>query len=319
MKVFKWKHILLIVCVVLLIAALFLLVAFKSSMEDVQRWSLFSTMFFGLASICLSFLALAISVNTYIISSRQKREKLENEANSFIVSHEDELAYIPLCLIASAYKRQGKCLRQIYLDFNRLSNELQKEVLKQLNYDCELISSTDWIDNGLEKVKKYISDNELGRDLLYDDSKYFKRAYNYRNHKYDLCKEYSHLFRSDLLGKPNYIQRGLNVTDDGISFDEYLNRYLRAREEKSPIAAVVAKPIDALASAIRFNDCDEETVCFWMMVMVDSCAEQLIDRLSKQQQIKRLPVCEGSLETYEDRFFVGLSTLYDLCKFKDKK
>lgn len=319
MKVFKWWHILTIVFGVLLIAALFLLVAFKSSIEDVQRWSLFSSMFFGLASICLSFVALAVSVNAYIISSRQKREKLENEANSFIVNHEDELAYIPLCLIASAYKRQGKCLRQIYLDFNRLSNELQKEVLKQLNYDCELISSTDWIDNGLEKVKKYISDNELGRDLLYEDSKYFKRTYNYRENKYELAREFAHMFRSDIFGKPNYVRRGIFVDDGGISFDEYLDRYLRARDEKNPIAAVAPKPVDALASAIRFNDCDEETVCFWMMVMVDSCAEQLIDRLSKRQQIKRLPVCEGSLETYEDRFFVALSTLYDLNKFEDKK
>ena len=319
MKIFKWWHVLLIVGGVIIVATLFLVVAFSSSLENVQRWSLFSTMFFGLASACLSLVALGISITTFAINNRQKREKLENEAKLFIVNHEEELSYIPLCLIASAYRRHGKCLRPIYTEFNKLSNEQQAEVLKQLNYDCKLIISTDWVDDSLEKVKRFIADNNLGRDLLYDDAKYYKRAYDHREQKYELKDEYVHIFRSDLFGKPNYVVRGFYVGDDGLSFDDFMHRFLRAKENDDPVSAMVQKPIDYLASLIRFNDCEEHIACFWMMVVVDCCAELLIAKLSKEQKIERLPACEGNIETYEDRFFMSLATLYDLSKFENKK
>ena len=124
MKIFKWWHKLLIVFLVLIIASLFLVVAFYSKNEDVQRWSLFSSLFIGVTTLMLSFVALSISVQTFIKTNKQEREILENKAKQFIIDHDKEIEYMPLCIIANLYDKHRKYGRNIYTDFNKLAPSL---------------------------------------------------------------------------------------------------------------------------------------------------------------------------------------------------
>lgn len=316
MKIFKWWHKLIFIGAALTVAALFLIVAFLSSIEDVQRWSLFSTMFFGLASVCLSLVALFISMQTFVKTNKQEQEKLENEANVFIVENSDEIQYIPLCIIASAFNRQGRYERKIYSNFNKLNNNLQKEVLNQLHYECGLVNNTDWIDHGLEQIRSFIKEYDLGKDLLYDNAKYYKRTYEYKNNEYDSKIEYTHAFRSDIFGTPKYEIRKDKVIDKGISFFEYLRYYLIAKVNENIATAIAPKPIDYLAEIIDFENIDEDTLCIWMMCLVDSCVALIKEKYKGERCFVSFPISEGNIETYEDRFLLSLSRLYGLSIIK---
>lgn len=319
MKIFKWYHILIFLLTIFAIAGLFFFLSFNIKADDIPRWSLFAALFFGLGSLSFSFVALWISIQTFVKTNKKEQEKLESEANAFIVEHSDEIQYLPLCLISSCFNRQGKYQRKIYTEFNLLNNNQQKEVLRQRNYDIDLIKDTKWVDKSLKRIKNFINEFELGRDLLYDNAKYYRRTFLYKEKQYDLNVEFAHLFRSDILGMPKYEIRNNGVYDKGISFFDYLRYYLVAKNSNDPRALVVPKPIDLLAETIDFGNIDESDLCLWMMCLVDSCAELMIEKLKEKQEIEDFPCCDGGIETYEDRFLQSLSILYELSKYKDEK
>ncbi len=311
MKIFKRWHIFIIVFSILIIAALFLLVAFANSIENVQRWSLFSTMFFGLASASLSLIALFISIHTFVMSNKQQKERLENEAKNFIVNYSADINFIPLCIVASLYNRHHTYNRSIYKAFNELNNEQQTEVLRQLNYVIKEERKSDWIDNGLEKIRKFINDYDLGPDLLYDNAKYFHKIINYSSNKYNLKLENVPLISSYCLGLPKYeIRSDKEPVDKGLCFDEYVRRYLYAFINNDIRIKLSPKPIDVLREGIDFGSCEESFACFWVVVIVDCFAKLLIEKNNNKNYE---PLCfEGKIETYEDRFLLSLLTLYNL-------
>lgn len=65
--------------------------------------------------------------------SDDKRYKadIEYQARKFIINHGDnDILYLPYCVIASGVNRHHKHIRQIYNDFDALPNDVQKEVLR---------------------------------------------------------------------------------------------------------------------------------------------------------------------------------------------
>ena len=66
------------------------------------------------------------------ITKKEKNERIGNEAKNFIIDHEKEIDYIPLCLIARAFNNHHKYLREIYNDFNKLNKEIYSTLEKVL-------------------------------------------------------------------------------------------------------------------------------------------------------------------------------------------
>ena len=73
------------------------------------------------------------------VENKRYRADIEYQARKFIIDHGDnDILYLPYCIIASGVNRHHKHLRQIYNDFDALPNDVQKEVLKQAGYDYQI-------------------------------------------------------------------------------------------------------------------------------------------------------------------------------------
>ena len=145
---------------------------------------------------------IAISVVLNYLNNKHRKEevKLKNEqlAMAFIIDNNDIYDYIPLCIMASVLNRHKKHHRLLYNDFNKLSNEVQKEVLKQCNYEIDLIKETEWVSKSINYVNKFLNDNNLGNDsnnYLYDDGKYLHYAIRYFSEKEYDDKRYNKKYR----------------------------------------------------------------------------------------------------------------------------
>ena len=288
--------------------------AFLLKQESIPRVSLWADMVFGTGSIITSSVAIGISVLTLRREESLRKQMIEESANKFISENNDELLYVPLCLIANAYDNHHKYERNIYNSFNTLNKDVQKEVLKQLNYDFDLIGGNGWIDKGINKIKAFIKTNDLGRDLLYDNAKYFHRAIQYCDMLYDGSVEYMHIL-PDLFGW-NYKPRGRKKSAEKISFDSYLISYLEAKENNTSAYKKYKnkRPIDTLASVIDFGEVEEYILCSWMMEMVISIAITMIAKQTdkKDDDMFKLSSGDARIETFEDRYLDVLMELYNL-------
>ena len=57
------------------------------------------------------------------IEEKHRQEKLAEEANNFLIDHEDERDYLPWCTIATNQHQHERHNRKIYTDFCRCSVE----------------------------------------------------------------------------------------------------------------------------------------------------------------------------------------------------
>ena len=105
----------------------------------------------------------------------QKRHEAElaNLADRFLIDNEAEIEYLPWCLLASSLHRHEKHTRKIYTSFCRCSNELQNKILEVANYDFHTIPDDSWVNRAFEALNVDIQNHELGRNILYDNAKYF--------------------------------------------------------------------------------------------------------------------------------------------------
>jgi len=266
-----------------------------------------------IATVTISFLI-------YYLEKARERKKIteiNNEiAKNFIIDHDSEIAFIPLCLVASCKNRHRKHYRNIYNDFNKLSNDVQKEVLKQLNYDCDIILDNEWVNEGIRIISKFISDNKLSNvgDFLYDEAKYFHSAFEYYAEE-----EYSH--------NDTYLQNykdefGLGkflCSTDGskkgfLSFRNYFQAYMDKVTIQKDFEAI--PPIAYLINVEDFYSCDKKNLCYWIMEMLSVISAYIINTTNKKWIL-----CKGdaSPETFEDRYYDVLINLFNLSKSKKSK
>ena len=312
MKMFKWWHKLIMVLAVATIAALFLVVAFKTKDEDVQRWSLFSSMFFGLATICLSLIALAISIDTYRKTNMHEYEKLQNKANEFIIENNDEIDYIPLCIIANIYDRHRKYKRNIYTSFNKLSNEVQVEVLKQLNYRL-IDTNNNWLKNSLNRIKNFINEYDFGDPAVID---YYERSLNYSDINYGINDADINIISSKYLGMPSLRFEKGECYDNGITFKHYCALYLSAKIQNDVMIKLVPKPLDELIERAQLNKSEERSICFWSIYVVDVISNLIKENPKMKIKNDLFPKIHAEIVTYEDRFLYSLSGLFDLNQYE---
>ena len=313
--IFTTKQKVILWAAISVIALLFGILAFCIDEDYISRFSLWASLLFGTGSLMVSVLALTISIVSFRKTEAARIQRNEEKANQFIQDNNDEILYLPLCLIANSFDNHHKYKRNIYNEFNLLNREIQKEVLKQMQYDdYEIIIGKGWINKGIGLVKKFIKDNNLGRDLLYDNAKYFHRAMRYSDLPYDGKVEFEHIM-PDLFGW-NYKPKGKKRSAENISFDSYLESYLEAKEKDSSAFRKHKnmRPIDVLASIIDFGEGEESFVCSWMMEVVATVAIRMSVKQIEKNDNNALQLTSGDavIETFEDRYLDVLMELYNL-------
>ena len=117
-------------------------------------------------------------------SHEKEREQMEVEAQKkavaeaarvFLIDNEDEIEYLPLSAIAKSLNLKRKHHRVITTKFLRCSEEVQKEILKQANFQPIEVSK-EQVSAALKRLKDDIKACGFRQDTLYDGAKYFYRA-----------------------------------------------------------------------------------------------------------------------------------------------
>ncbi len=259
--------------------------------------------------------------------SDNKRYKadVEYQARKFIINHGDnDILYLPYCVIASGVNRHHKHIRQIYNDFDALPNDVQKEVLKQAGYDYQLIESSDWIGEGIKEIEDFAEKYNFGDTFLYDGAKYFHRAFT--KHSSALTSDYHELepLFDDKLGwnSPETIKI---AQTNKLSFSLYLESFYRAfvLNDETLTKKDAIKPLDYLAAIKDFPNCDEEKLCFWIMESVCELAA-LVLRTRHGGYLNEVfikgEISRGDAlpETFEDKYYEVSMYLYTLYLDKEQ-
>ena len=284
-----------------------------------------TTLIISILSLLASFLiSFAIFYMGKKSDNKRYKADIEYQARKFIIDHGDnDILYLPYCVIASGVNRKHKHIRKIYNDFDALPNDVQKEVLKQAGYDYQLIESSDWIDEGIKEVNGFAQKYDLGNTFLNDDAKYFYRAFS--DHSPALTSNYHELepLFEDKLGWNNR-ETIKTVQTNKLSFTLYLESYYRAfvLNDETFTKKDIIKPLDYLVAIKDFPNCNEEQLCFWIMESVCKLSTLVLRTryggfLSGVYINGEISRGDALPETFEDKYYETLMYLYTL--YLDKK
>ena len=279
-----------------------------------------------IASLVISFFSLLATISIAAIGDRIRRNnnrlQIEQIACTFIIDHDDEdqISFLPLCLIANAVNRHHKHVRPIYNDFDALPKSVQIEVLRQCDYDFDLIVGNDWINEGLDIIEDFANRFDLGDPFLYDGAKHFREAFK------SYASSSLRLYNSSVLMFDDYLDWGNDLTkslvgSDKISFSSYLESYYRTfvlGENKScHDRSKCPKPLNYLKDIIDFYNCDSEKLAFWMMEIVLELSFLVIRTrhggfMNNAHIEAYIGRGNATPETFEDRYYECLANLYKI-------
>lgn len=266
---------------------------------------------------------IAISVVLYCLNNKHRKEEeiLKNKqlAKAFIIDNNDISDYVPLCIVASALNRHKKHHRALFNEFNKLSDEVQKEVIKQCNYEIDLIKETEWVSKSINYVNKFLNDNNLGNasnNYLYDDGKYLHYAIRYFSEKEYDDKIYNKKYRNPFPSKKVGFE-GNNAVEYLIDFDTYCDDYMfyvirSTRKDfiiykSEKIAPRPIKYLEAVENLLSANTTNED-VCYWVLDFVNFFSIYIIKGYPSEYK------SDARIETYEDKYYEVMLSLYLLYK-----
>lgn len=277
----------------------------------------------GFISLVLSFISLVVStILTIIIFKYQKRqdknlselEKVINhkeileKAKLFMIDNADEMTYLPFCIFAANLHPLKKHRRKIYTEFCRCSSEVQKEILLLNNIEIDL-SGNNWLDKAISYLSDNIKKHGLGRNILYDNGKYFHRSIDiYRDYEWQHNNS-EYVF--PIIGRD--IGLRLNQSLNLIGYvDEYMHfKYSEYRPHI--INPNPTPPIDLVWDMMNLEAISEHEVCAWTMEIIYSIAQIISSsRYTADQKLDILiPETDADIETFEDKYYQTVQTLYN--------
>lgn len=245
-------------------------------------------------------------------SHEKEREQMEVKAQEkaiaeaarvFLIDNEDEIEYLPLSAIAKTLKLKRKHHRAITTKFLRCSEEVQKEILKQANFQLIEVSK-EQVSAALKRLKDDIKACGFGRDILYDGVKYFHRAMErYSDEKIETVNPYifedirrTHFYQGDSL-------QLLKDTSYNGTLYGYMYDYLHSAD-LGKSKWLLKPPIDMVWSQCDLAGCPEEIMTFWTMRIVIDCCRVFAE--SEEDFI----FDEDLLETQEDMYYYAVMALY---------
>lgn len=246
-------------------------------------------------------------------SHEKEREQMEVEARKkavvetarvFLIDNEDEIEYLPLSVIAKSLNLKRKHHRAITTKFLRCSEEVQKEILKQVNFQPIEVSK-EQVSTVLKLLRDDIKTYCFGRDVLYDGAKYFHRAMErYSDKEIETVNPYifedikrTHFYQGDSL-------KLLKDTSYNGTLYGYMYDYIHSAD-LGKSKWLLQPPIDMVLSQCDLAGCPEEIMTFWMMrIVIDYCrvfAESEEDFIFD----------EDLIETQEDMYYYAVMVLYN--------
>lgn len=262
---------------------------------------------------------IAVSFLIYWLQSRHEKEiqklqcekeriALQEKARLFLIDNQEERDYLPWCIIAANLYPLEKHTRKIYSEYCRCSEELQNEILNQAGYKIKQFTGKYWLQGCIDKLQQDIEKYNLGRDYLYDGAKYFHRSYDrYRELEWNGTPN---IFEP--INKENRLMMILNVAQ--ISIGEYIDEYFYYFVDKkmdfdkeTPIP-----PIDYVWEYQSLAHTREETVCMWMMELVENIATIINNKFGEDVDCQFfLEYTDAQAETYEDKYYETVQALYN--------
>ena len=242
-------------------------------------------------------------------SHEKEREQMEVEAKKkavaeaarvFLIDNEDEIEYLPLSAIAKSLNLKRKHHRAITTRFLRCSEEVQKEILKQANFQPIEVSK-EQVSVALKLLKDDIKTYCFGRDVLYDGAKYFHRAMErYSGEKIETVNPYifedfvnTRLYEDDT-------HRLLKNTQ----FNRTLYGYMYDYRHSGRTNWLIQKPMDMVWEQCNLGECPEEIMTFWTMRIVIDCCRVFAE--SEEDFI----FDEDLIKTQEDMYYYAVMALY---------
>ena len=246
-------------------------------------------------------------------SHEKEREQMEVKAQEkaiaeaarvFLIDNEDEIEYLPLSAIAKTLKLKRKHHRAITTKFLRCSEEVQKEILKQVNFQPIEVSK-EQVSTVLKLLRDDIKTYCFGRDVLYDGAKYFHRAMErYSDKEIETVNPYifedikrTHFYQGDSL-------KLLKDTSYNGTLYGYMHDYIHSAD-LGKSKWLLQPPIDMVLSQCNLAGCPEDIMTFWMMrIIIDCCrvfAESEEDFIFDEDLIK----------TQEDMYYYAVMVLYN--------
>ena len=246
-------------------------------------------------------------------SHEKEREQMEVKAQKkavaeaarvFLIDNEDEIEYLPLSVIAKSLNLKRKHHRAITTKFLRCSEEVQKEILKQVNFQPIEVSK-EQVSTVLKLLRDDIKTYCFGRDVLYDGAKYFHRAMErYSDKEIETVNPYifedikrTHFYQGDSL-------KLLKDTSYNGTLYGYMHDYIHSAD-LGKSKWLLQPPIDMVLSQCNLAGCPEDIMTFWMMrIIIDCCrvfAESEEDFIFDEDLIK----------TQEDMYYYAVMVLYN--------
>lgn len=246
-------------------------------------------------------------------SHEKEREQMEVEARKkavvetarvFLIDNEDEIEYLPLSVIAKSLNLKRKHHRAITTKFLRCSEEVQKEILKQVNFQPIEVSK-EQVSTVLKLLRDDIKTYCFGRDVLYDGAKYFHRAMErYSDKEIETVNPYifedikrTHFYQGDSL-------KLLKDTSYNGTLYGYMYDYIHSAD-LGKSKWLLQPPIDMVLSQCDLAGCPEEIMTFWMMRIVIDCCRVFAE--SEEDFI----FDEDLIETQEDMYYYAVMVLYN--------
>ena len=213
-------------------------------------------------------------------SHEKEREQMEVKAQKkavaeaarvFLIDNEDEIEYLPLSAIAKSLNLKRKHHRAITTKFLRCSEEVQKEILKQVNFQPIEVSK-EQVSTVLKLLRDDIKTYCFGRDVLYDGAKYFHRAMErYSDKEIETVNPYifedikrTHFYQGDSL-------KLLKDTSYNGTLYGYMHDYIHSAD-LGKSKWLLQPPIDMVLSQCNLAGCPEDIMTFWMMrIIIDCC------------------------------------------------
>lgn len=266
----------------------------------------------------LSFIAtVGIAFLIYFLGRKNEAERIkretQQEAKKFIQNNAEERDYLHWATIAAGCFPLNKHIRKIYNEFSQLSKDVQKEVIKQIDFGVSLIEGDEWIANKIELVRSTMKELKLykgdeGQDYLYDNAKYFHRAYTYKTLNLDIYND-GCIFEDPFGIRPDFLRH-----NGKLNFEQYLDDYLYCLHSKlSKIAEDAIPPMNYLIMAQHLGTADEDKVTFWMMNVINEVISYACAYLNYEK--RHHTRTDAFPETFEDMYF---SVLYELYYWEPK-
>ncbi len=294
------------------------IVAFLIKEELIQRFSFWSSLIIGTATTIISVVALGISVLTYRSHELEKIKAKEENAKLFLHDNNDEIDYLPCCVYASCFDRHGHHTRKIYNEFCRLSDEMQKEVLKHANYKITTIDNADWTSEKIGIINNFAKEYGFGDTLLYDSGKLFIDGY--RNKKEPYVEERVEEL-PDMFGMYGLDNRLLNRRR--ITIDEYFKSYAyrKFRDPKWLERYKYEPPCDVLINIKKLKDTEKASdamVAYWLCHEIEDIY-YVIEEYFYGKRPEKIIVNDAQPMFFEDKFYMVLNILHcldDYSKYK---